>query len=298
MLRYDPEKQAEATTLGTAGRGAPRQTKLVRPLRTTLPVWVVAWAAPAALALTTQTLRPVADGTIADGGSFGTMDGSPDHWDWTFNQSSYEGAITLRRGAPPLALEHRLVWEFDLATVAAGSPVTATLTFTIRGAPRFPADDANVHVYAYPADLLERAEDFAAGPGTLVGSRMIAPYQPATAYTLNVSAAVSAAVAGSRKVGFRFQIDPASTHEVDQAFVDALDSDPTSKPFLTVTGNMPGDANGDGDVDLGDYIVFQSCFAHPGAGYVPACAVFDADGDTNVDLSDFLEFQNRFTGRK
>ena len=48
---------------------------------------------------------------------------------------------------------------------------------------------------------------------------------------------------------------------------------------------VPGDADGDGDVDLADLAALQQCFAE--APLPPACAVFDFDRDYDVDIHDF-----------
>ena len=53
-----------------------------------------------------QIIKPVASGTIADGGTHGPFGGGPDAADWFFNESSFEGAITLVLEPPP-ALEQR-----------------------------------------------------------------------------------------------------------------------------------------------------------------------------------------------
>jgi hypothetical protein len=191
------------------------------------------WALPAQAA---QTIQPAKDGTLADGGVFGPFDGAPDSVDWTFNQSSYEGAVTLTTANPSSSLEHRVVWEYNLSGVSASPPVSATLTFTLRGAPVFPLPDTPVQIVAYPADLQESLADFAAGPAAPQGTVTVKAFQAPTVYTLNVSDAVNQALAGSRKVAFRFQVDSGAAQDAGQAFIDARDSVPASKPFLTVGG--------------------------------------------------------------
>ncbi len=60
---------------------------------------------------------------------------------------------------------------------------------------------------------------------------------------------------------------------------------------------IPGDFDGDGDVDLADYVRLQTLFtgtsSSPGGGKLNE-ADFDADGD--VDLADVLTFLEGFTG--
>ncbi len=246
-----------------------------------------------------QVIRPVKDGTIVDGGVHGPFDGVPDYADWYFNQSSFEGSITLSRGDAGTGLEHRVVWEYNLRTVIIDPPVTATLTVTIRGARIFPLPDVDVHVYAYPADLQETLADFDAGPTSLQGSIMIIPYQDPTEYTLDVSGVVNTALSsGEDRVAFRFQVDPSTPEDTNQAFIDAIDSDPTTKPFLTITeaSAYPGDHDADGDVDGADYLAFSDCLSGPGEAVDLDCHGFDFDNDTDVDYFDYAAFAGYFTG--
>jgi hypothetical protein len=180
-----------------------------------------------------QPIRPSADGTLADGGVYGSFDGVPDSLDWTFNQSSFEGSITrsMRAGT---RLETRMVCEYNLAGVTLVPPVSAVLNFTLRSAPVYPAADVVVQVYSYPADLKENAADFAAGPASLVGTVRTQAGSDKAPFSINVSASVNAALAGSKAVAFRFQIDPASEAAASQVFIDALDSDLASKPSLVI----------------------------------------------------------------
>lgn len=237
-------------------------------------------------------VRPTADGTLVDGGIYGPFDGTADAADWTFNDSGpgYEGAITLTFISIP-SFESKVVWEYNLNAITLQPPVVATLRFHLRGAARFPAPPAGVQVYAYPADLLEQLGDFSAVPALLLGEKFVVPYQPATTYEINVNSLINEALAGSKKVAFRFQINPDTAPDSNQAFMDALDSDPTSKPFLTIYDRIPGDFDNDRDVDVHDYALFVPCIAGPNQTVVPACRQFDVDLDGDVDLADFRAFQ-------
>lgn len=245
------------------------------------------------VAETAETLYPLKDGTLVDGGIFGPFDGEPDDWDWTFNQSSYEGAITLTNKPEEHRIEHRVFFEYDLRNVTLEPPTTAVLRFVIRGAPIFPAPDAEVYVYAYPGDLVESVSDYSAGPAVFQGNAVVAPFSDPTAFAINVSRSVNEALlAGEAAVAFRFQINPDTLATASQAFIDALDSEPTTKPSLTLGEAIPGDGNGDGVVDLSDYALFADCMKGPNVPRSAGCATFDFDRDADVDLRDFKTFMS------
>ncbi len=82
---------------------------------------------------------------------------------------------------------------------------------------------------------------------------------------------------------------------------DPLDSDVGSPGLLPRCFVPRQDADGDGDVDLGDFSGFQACFNGPNQPWSPSgdarlCACVDADGDGDVDLGDFSGFQACFNG--
>ncbi|MEK6674897.1 MAG: hypothetical protein AABZ47_04490 [Planctomycetota bacterium] len=238
------------------------------------------------------TVSPQADGTLADGGNYGSFDGVADDWDWSFNQSSYEGTITLNRGSDSVNVEHRVVFEYNLATIPTSLPITAKWTVLLRGAPRFPAADTDFHVYSYPADLLENPTDFNKEPAKLIGSTLIAPFQSPTYRTFDASRVVNDTL-GQKifRVAFRCQVNPATFELLNQVFIDAVDSEPQSKPTLTVDLAVPGDSDLDRDVDPVDFRAFTSCFAGPGTIAGQDCRIFDFDLDSDVDLMDFESFQ-------
>lgn len=226
-----------------------------------------------------QIVRPTKDGTLADGSPYGPFDGFSDDEDWYFNESGYEGSINLITVDPDSSLEYRVVWEYNLAAVSIDPPVSAMLNFTVRGAPIWPFPDVDVHVYSYPSDLLETPADFHAGPAVLEGFVTISPYQPPTDYTLDVSEVVTAALlSGQDRVAFRFQVDPDTENIRNQAFIDALDSEPETKPFLVIDEPIiPGDADGDGDVDFADYLALEACLHGPDVTVTGDCTTFQLD---------------------
>ena len=71
-------------------------------------------------------------------------------------------------------------------------------------------------------------------------------------------------------------------------------TDPFGNPLLTVTRNfgvLPGDANGDGRVDILDFLTLRSNF---GAASSDGALVGDFDGDGNVSILDFLVLRANF----
>jgi hypothetical protein len=80
---------------------------------------------------------------------------------------------------------------------------------------------------------------------------------------------------------------------------DVCDLCPATAAGATVgpNGCAPGDFNGDGDVDLADFTVFQGCFTGPGREPPRAdCLVAGLDWNGDVDLLDFVVFQGCFNG--
>jgi len=59
---------------------------------------------------------------------------------------------------------------------------------------------------------------------------------------------------------------------------------------------VPGDLDGDGDVDLDDYATLAGCLLGPGGGLGTDCDSADLDGDGDVTLLDYARFQSYFTG--
>ncbi|MHC4443311.1 MAG: hypothetical protein ACYTF1_01970 [Planctomycetota bacterium] len=76
--------------------------------------------------------------------------------------------------------------------------------------------------------------------------------------------------------------------------------DVDSPPGVSICNEVVfADADEDGDVDQGDFAIFQVCYtgANGGVPFEPAyCKCFNRDGDNDVDNADFTAFQDCATG--
>ena len=85
--------------------------------------------------------------------------------------------------------------------------------------------------------------------------------------------------------------------------IDVIVGNNTQISVLLNTARHPelilGDVDGDGDVDLADYLVLEACLTDPGREpFFAECHTFDFDADNDVDLSDLIAFQAAFTGAR
>ena len=69
-------------------------------------------------------------------------------------------------------------------------------------------------------------------------------------------------------------------------------------PFthFVYTRYLPGNCDGDEDVDMEDFEAFAGCMAGPTQVPATGCACADGDGDGDVDLADCAQVQAAFTG--
>ena len=73
---------------------------------------------------------------------------------------------------------------------------------------------------------------------------------------------------------------------------------PADAPTDDARKSCSSNADGDGDVDLADFLLFAECFTGPDGATSPACTTADLDGDGDVDLADAIIFQASFTGSR
>ena len=66
--------------------------------------------------------------------------------------------------------------------------------------------------------------------------------------------------------------------------------------FTTASGDVPGDFDGDQDVDQADFGYFQMCFSGAGNPCTPDCQEARLDADEDVDADDFSIFQACMSG--
>lgn len=90
------------------------------------------------------------------------------------------------------------------------------------------------------------------------------------------------------------QIWDAEVREVEGGYELWLACASRGIAVLTVTTNLPGDFDGDGDVDLDDYVFFAGCLAGPEVSVPGGCEATDLDGDGDSDLTDFAMLQVAF----
>jgi len=102
-------------------------------------------------------------------------------------------------------------------------------------------------------------------------------------------------VTGTRRIGFRFQIDGDAQNGPNQAFIDAVDSDTFTKPFIAIVDRIPGDYDNDRDVDRDDFAALCACMLGPNQPVSIPCRALDDDLDTDVDLADLAAFLNHFS---
>ncbi len=82
----------------------------------------------------------------------------------------------------------------------------------------------------------------------------------------------------------------------DLRFQNTSDGDDRSFTITPGDAGLPGDFDGDGDVDIFDFSAFLDCVTGPGGGVPPGCATFDFDADDDVDFVDNGQLLLVFTG--
>ena len=99
-----------------------------------------------------------------------------------------------------------------------------------------------------------------------------------------------------------FLRDENTTNTKGQELYDLWTSNAMSPPemmastTIALSPPMPGDLDGDDDVDATDFGLFVDCWSGPEIPYDAGCDGADLEGEGDVDLADFAEFQPAFTG--
>jgi hypothetical protein len=94
------------------------------------------------------------------------------------------------------------------------------------------------------------------------------------------------------QVRVRFSVADNPNNSKTEAGIDSV-----SAFDLSCFATENGDFDGDGDVDLDDYLHWDDCMTGPDSPpYGEGCAALDFDTDEDVDLTDFAAFQEAFTG--
>jgi hypothetical protein len=65
-------------------------------------------------------------------------------------------------------------------------------------------------------------------------------------------------------------------------------------PFVQVA--LPGDCDGDDDIDMTDFAYVANCLSGPVLWPGDDCACSDIDDDGDADVADLAQFQQAFTG--
>jgi hypothetical protein len=101
---------------------------------------------------------------------------------------------------------------------------------------------------------------------------------------------ISGVADGASTVTLRWGMGPTdSTTEYPGWNIDDLE-------IWAVLPATPSDFDGNGQVGLGDYALFEACMWGPDDGQAPTCLCKDLDGDGDIDLADFAMLQAAFAG--
>jgi len=201
-------------------------------------------------------LSPVVVASIHDEPLDGYGDSFNDAWPGLLRQQSYR--------------EDRAIQEYDVSPYAGMTVTSATISGTIyvnnSGGTWPRVFDFTIYDGNGQADL----SDFEI-PGTVVG---VETWQQDTGplyFSFDVTAEVQALLdAGGEFVGLK--VDPTS----DNSFPSILDA--AGVLSIEAQGGIPGDLDGDGDVDLNDLAILLASYGIDAGG--------DIDGDGDTDLSD------------
>ena len=91
---------------------------------------------------------------------------------------------------------------------------------------------------------------------------------------------------------------PIAIREINPNFAGEVSGIDITKPIrmdiLLVENcqSVPGDADGDGDVDRFDIDEIVACLDGPTTAFGSGCACADLNGDQDVDLADYADYQD------
>jgi len=223
----------------------------------------------AVAATRTVTLEHVAFGNVADLGKDGTPDsvGEPP-FDNVSVMSSPEGTANFR--------DERGMLEYDCAEINPARIVAARIEGTVFVINSLDTGVRHIDVAAYRGDGAVTLDDYNAD-ATMVGTILFPAIEPMD-FTFDVTDALAADLAaGGEYFGVRFE-------PVNEQAASAVGRTPPHNMLLIVElTRVPGDANGDGRVDLYDFVILKQNFGADDPTYDEGD--FDEDGD--VDLDDF-----------
>ena len=93
------------------------------------------------------------------------------------------------------------------------------------------------------------------------------------------------------QVRVRFTADDSPNDSLVEALIDDF-----AVTSFSCDGGVPGDLDGDGDIDLDDYAGFAACLTGPDGGVPAGCDLANFDADNDVDMTDVAAFSLAFTG--
>ncbi len=234
------------------------------------------------------------------------------------DQPDVQSVVFFYKSPAPLATVTDQLDVGDAASETAHAYTATGQTFSGTTADTYEGDDDTVVVSDNGRRLASGSEFTVAiasdNAGVMLRRRMDYgyAYQEANVYVDDVLAGAWYDPGQNTSHRFRdseFLIPPALTHGKTGIQIRIENMSPASDwteyrywvytliPVEAATPPVPGDLDGDGDVDLDDYGLFQACYSGPGIAQTnPACAGALLDFDNDVDPLDFEIFTGCLSG--